>query len=526
MTTNDVERTWLKVLGPNELSEGRVVPVTCAHRTVCMTRFEGSYAALDNKCPHQGGPLGEGSIEGGMLRCPWHGWDFHPLTGKPPGGYDDGVETFPVEEREDGIYVGFPVEAPHQTTVSDVMAETMANWGIRWVFGMVGHSNLGLADAHAAAVGGRAGAMRLRRHSSRRCRGFRLLWVCQADAAVRQLVSPLPGPGPTNLLTGLWDAKVDRAPVAGADGAGANPGASARGAFQDIDSASRRSQQVARFSPSRSCAKAPGTPSSCQSGRARTLLVERDVAHLILPRRSRRCCPAGACATAGKPEGRMAALTVHPPDDALERAATRLRKAKRPVVIVGHGARFQMDAVIALAEALNAPVLTTFKGKGLISDAHPLAGGVLGRSGTPVASWFMNECDLLVVFGASFSNHTGITPKKPIVQVDFEPMALGRVHAVEVPVLGEIGVTATALLTKVKQGAQATDQRAEVAERWAIWRAEKEKRRGETRGKGLSSAVIFDALTRAAPATRSSPWTSATTPTPSVATSSATSKRS
>ena len=47
-----------------------------------------------------------------------------------------------------------------------------------------------------------------------------------------------------------------------------------------------------------------------------------------------------------------------------------------------------------LAEKLGAPVLTTFKAKGLISDAHPNAAGVLGRSGTPIASWFMNEADL------------------------------------------------------------------------------------------------------------------------------------
>ncbi len=52
-----------------------------------------------------------------------------------------------------------------------------------------------------------------------------------------------------------------------------------------------------------------------------------------------------------------------------------------------------MEPVVALAERLDCPVITTFKGKGVIPDSHPLAGGVLGRSGTPVASWFMNESD-------------------------------------------------------------------------------------------------------------------------------------
>lgn len=72
---------WYKALDLTELPEGRVKSVTLGVETVCMTHYEGRYAALDNKCPHQGGPLGEGSIENGFLRCPWHGWDYCPLTG-------------------------------------------------------------------------------------------------------------------------------------------------------------------------------------------------------------------------------------------------------------------------------------------------------------------------------------------------------------------------------------------------------------------------------------------------------------
>ena len=103
------------------------------------------------------------------------------------------------------------------------------------------------------------------------------------------------------------------------------------------------------------------------------------------------------------------------------------------MIIVGHGARAGIDDVVQLAERLHAPIATTFKAKGIVPDDHPLACGVLGRSGTPVASWLMNESDLLLVFGASFANHTGIASYKPIVQVDSEPDALGRFHPVTVP---------------------------------------------------------------------------------------------
>ena len=156
--------------------------------------------------------------------------------------------------------------------------------------------------------------------------------------------------------------------------------------------------------------------------------------------------------------------------------------------------------MIALAERIGAPVITTFKAKGQIADDHPLACGVLGRSGTPVASWFMNEADLLLVLGASFSNHTGIYPGKPIIQVDVDPLQLGKFHPVEVPVWGEIGVVLDSLSQRLATPpADRVDQRPEVAERWAIWRTEKASRERDDRGQGVNSAAVFAALGRHVP---------------------------
>ena len=195
----------------------------------------------------------------------------------------------------------------------------------------------------------------------------------------------------------------------------------------------------------------------------------------------------------------MGAKEIAPPTESVNRAVTLIGKAERPVIIVGHGARYSMPEILALAELLNAPVLTTFKGKGLIGDHHPLGCGVLGRSGTPIASWFMNESDLLLVLGASFSNHTGITPKKPTIQVDLDPMALGKFHKVDVPVWGELGVTINIFKQWLTGNNRARDQRGEIAERWKLWRTEKERRLADDRGKGVSSAAIFDAMNRTVP---------------------------
>jgi thiamine pyrophosphate-dependent acetolactate synthase large subunit-like protein len=209
--------------------------------------------------------------------------------------------------------------------------------------------------------------------------------------------------------------------------------------------------------------------------------------------------PAAEGAAVGRPDGRVAPLEIAPPAESVDKAVALLGEAKRPVIIVGHGSRFEMEAVVALAELLGAPVITTFKAKGLIADSHPLAGGVLGRSGTPVASWAMNESDCLLVLGASFSNHTGITPKKPTIQVDLDAMTLGKFHAVDVPVWGEIGVTCGILRKRLAGYSGAQDQRPDLASRWDIWRREKRRREADDRGRGLNSAAIFAALTRQVP---------------------------
>jgi thiamine pyrophosphate-dependent acetolactate synthase large subunit-like protein len=155
-----------------------------------------------------------------------------------------------------------------------------------------------------------------------------------------------------------------------------------------------------------------------------------------------------------------------------------------------------MAPIVECAETMGIPIVTTFKAKGQISDNHPLGCGVLGRSGTPIASWFMNESDVLIAFGASFSNHTGIADYKPIVQVDYDPMALGRFHSVEVPVLGDVGVTARLFQERMPADHMFSDRTEEVAERWAIWREEKASRRADDSGQGINSAAIFDSLSR------------------------------
>jgi thiamine pyrophosphate-dependent acetolactate synthase large subunit-like protein/nitrite reductase/ring-hydroxylating ferredoxin subunit len=486
---------WISVGHTGDLPEGRVKTVTARTTSICLSHFDGQWAAMNNHCSHQRGPLGEGSIERGeddkcWIRCPWHGWDFDPLTGAPPGGHEDsGQEIYPVRIEGTEIFVGLEPEAPHVRTVSDQMAESMVNWGIKHVFGMVGHSNLGLADAIRMRV--EAGEMRYVgiRHEGAAAFAASAYGKLTGRPAACLTIA---GPGATNLLTGLWDAKVDRAPVLALTGQ-VQTQVFGPGAFQDIDLSSAFAA-VSRFSQT---VLSTSKHAELVSLAMKNALVERNVSHLIFPD-DMQTNPSDA--PASTPDGRMGGAVIKPADEDVAAAAMMMSEAKRPIFVIGHGAWDHADVISQLAEDMGAPVLTTFKGKGLIADTHPNAAGVLGRSGTPIASWFMNEADLIISLGTSFSNHTGITPTKPIIQVDFERMQLGKFHPVSLPIWGEIGAFCADVAPHLSRPADAPDQVKELAERWAMWRAEKRTRMDEGTSRGIHPVAIFEALSRVAPA--------------------------
>lgn len=482
------EETWVPVGKASDFAEGKVNTLSVGEKQVALVRQGGALFVLDGRCPHQGGPLGEGNICEGALRCPWHGYDFELRTGRGRGN-EHAVETLKVREEGGQVEIALPKAKRSNWTVSHVIAETLVEWGLDTVFGMVGHSNLGMAEA-----------LRIQQERGKlRYFGIRhegaAAFACSGYAKVTGRPAAclsIAGPGATNLLTGLWDAKVDRAPIVALTGQ-VQTQVMGPGAFQDIDLASAF-EAVARFSQP----VLPGSdPAELASLAMKNALVERDVAHLILPDEVQ-VLDAGK-AGPGRAQGRLAATAITPPRRSLDYAIARIARAERPLVIAGYGARDGMTEVTALAEALHCPVITTFKGKGLISDRHPLGGGVLGRSGTPVASWFMNESDLLIVFGASFAHHTGIDARKPTIQVDFDRMALGKFHGVDEPIWGDIGVTAALLRDAVPPTTACRDQRPELGERWRAWRKEKDSRAAIDNGRGLNSAILFQRLAETVP---------------------------
>ncbi len=482
------DHQWVKI-DPGELSVGGVTTVVAAGRALAVSRTEAGFGVLDNRCPHQGGPLGDGEIDNGYLLCPWHGYEYDPLTGEPPPGFADVATCYQAEQREDGLYVRLPVVA-QETTLMDQMVDVMTDWGIDTVFGMVGHSNLGLADAfRKAEASGRLRYVGIRHEGAASFAASGYAKVTGRPAACFSIA----GPGATNLLTGLWDAKVDRAPVLALTGQ-VQTQVLGPGAFQEIPLAEAFAA-VAEWSQT---VLVSGNATELMSLAVKHAVVNRDVAHLILPDEVQEL--PGLEDPPPRPRaGRIAAHDIGAPTAALERAVDMLRGAERPVIIAGNGARAHRAEVIELAEHLDAALVTTFKAKGLVADDHPLACGVVGRSGTPVASAVMGRSDALLVLGASFSNHTGIASWVPTIQVDFDRMTLGKFAPVDVPVWADIGTT-LARLREALPAAERPAQRDNIARRKERWRAEKAKRAATTDHLGrLHPAAVFAELSRLVP---------------------------
>ena len=77
---------FVKLTTLDEIAPGQAVEVEHEGRIYALFNVEGKITAIDGVCPHQGGPLADGTLEGTTVSCPWHGWQFDVCTGKTPLG--------------------------------------------------------------------------------------------------------------------------------------------------------------------------------------------------------------------------------------------------------------------------------------------------------------------------------------------------------------------------------------------------------------------------------------------------------
>ncbi len=142
--------------------------------------------------------------------------------------------------------------------------------------------------------------------------------------------------------------------------------------------------------------------------------------------------------------------------ESVERTVELLRGARRPLIYVGAGAARAGDHIVALAERLEAPVSTTFQGKGVFPENHPLfLWPGFGRSAPPFAREIAAECDLTLAVGCRFSEvgtgSYGFEIPGPLIHVDIDPTVLGANYDAEVAVVADASDFIRAVLARLEE---------------------------------------------------------------------------
>lgn len=88
-----------------DVPEGKIYEFQVAGQTIAIANVAGKFCAINSVCIHEGGPLGEGELEGQLVTCPWHGWQYDVTTGKVTQNPTLGVECYKVEVRGEDVFV-------------------------------------------------------------------------------------------------------------------------------------------------------------------------------------------------------------------------------------------------------------------------------------------------------------------------------------------------------------------------------------------------------------------------------------
>jgi acetolactate synthase I/II/III large subunit len=279
------------------------------------------------------------------------------------------------------------------------------------------------------------------------------------------------GPGATNLVTGIGTALLDSVPVVAITG---NVPAALLGkdAFQEIDITGitlpitkhnylvRNADDIPRVIAEAFHIARTGRPGP----------VHVDITKDALQQETSAEHPTAAEIVAGLP-GFRPTFDGHPRQ--LKLAAAEIARAKRPVILAGHGVLLARawDDLRAFAEKTSIPVTWTLLGIGAMDESHALAYGYMGMHGWKHVNRAIQSADLLLAFGMRFDDRvTGnvrtYAPYARIVHVDIDPAEIGKNVAVEVPIVGDAGRVLRALTPMVEavEPAERADYLAQLAE--------------------------------------------------------------
>jgi pyruvate dehydrogenase (quinone) len=377
--------------------------------------------------------------------------------------------------------------------VSEFMLRRLREWGVRRIYGYPGDGTNGLNLAFHE-VGDEVEFVQVRHEelaAFAACAHAKLtgeVGVCMATS----------GPGAIHLLNGLYDAKLDHAPVVAI--VGQQKRMSLGGDYQqEVDLRTLFKDVASAFvaecvDPRQAAHLVDRAVRIARSERTVTaIIVPSDVQELPYEEPPR----AHGALYAGEPGYRDP--LVRPGDDDLRRAAEVLNAGSKVAILVGQGARHATDEVIEVAELLGAGVAKALNGRAALPDDLPFVTGSIGLLGTKPSDDMMEGCDTLLMVGTSFPYSEWLPQPghARAVQIDIDASRLGIRYPVEVPMVGDARETLRALIPQLKRK-EDRSWRAEIeqgVDRW--WRLLAE--RAHVEAQPINPQLVFHELSERLP---------------------------
>jgi pyruvate dehydrogenase (quinone) len=342
----------------------------------------------------------------------------------------------------------------HQSIqTSDIIAETLIDWGVDVIFGLPGDGINGFMEA-------------LRKRQDK----IRFILVRHEESAAFMACAyakysgklgacmATSGPGAIHLLNGLYDAKLDNVPVIAITGRTYSD-LMGSGYQQDVN----QLELFADVAVYNNMIIAPEQAEMAVDIACRTALSQRGVSHLTIPIDIQEKNLEGNYSKHKVP-GHTSDTNVNvgttPDSLLLGKAADIINSGNRVVILVGQGALNASESVMSIAEKIKAPVIKALLGKAVIPDGHPNSLGGIGMLGTYPSLQAMNESDTLLMIGTSFP-YIEYLPKPGKVrgvQIDIKPERIGLRYPVEVGLVGDSAKTLLALLPLLREKNDASIQ--------------------------------------------------------------------
>lgn len=340
-----------------------------------------------------------------------------------------------------------------QAAIESLKAENVGH-----VFGLIGSATMEIFDALYDADSIKFIGIHDERTGTHMADGY-----ARATGQAGVVLAGQNGPGATNLITGLAQAKAAYSPVVSIAGA-LSSGHVYRDAFQEVD-------QQALFAPitkkTWTVTQTERVPEMFREAFRTAMTPRKGPVQINLPRD----VLSGQAEFSGfqSPDNYRSHSAPAAAGNEIKQAAEILREAAQPVIVTGGGIKNTNghEQALALTEALNCPIVTAPGHGDAIPFAHPLNAGQMGPRGNPVASRLVKEADVILALGtrlgfnSTFYSYDNINKNAAIIQVELEPTAIGRFFPIALGIWADARSAAGQLVTEIGR----LEQRAE-AETW------------------------------------------------------------